>query len=616
MKNLVFALSLTALLGAAAPAQAQEDEWLHAIALDAAPKYEAGFEMFDYVNPDAPKGGVVRMPALGGFDTFNPVLPMGEAATGLGLVYETLMTPSLDETSVSYGLLAEALRHPEDFSWVTFRLNPRARWQDGEPVTAEDVVWSFEKGMELSPVYGQYYASVEDAQVTGEGEVTFTFSETGNRELPYIMGQLLVLPKHWWEGTNARGEQRDVASSTLEPPMGSGPYILSSFDAGRTVTYTRDPDYWGAEEPVNVGSSNFDEYRVEYFRDLTVAFEAFKADEFDWWSENMARRWATAYDFPAVRDGRVVLEEFEEPYRPTGAMVGYVMNLRNEKFQNPLVRQALNYAFDFEELNRTMFYGQYERVSSYFHGTELAADDGPPEGLELEILEEIRDLVPASVFESRFTNPVGGSEEAMRANLQEALRLFAEAGYTLDGSRLVDGDGNQFGFEIMISGPTTEPIALHLAQNLNRIGANVTVRSVDSVQFVNRLRSFDYDVVYQSWTQSLSPGNEQREFWGTSSADQQGSRNYAGITDPGVDALIEEIIMAPDREHLVAATKALDRVLLANHYIVPSYVTTKARTARWDRFSRPETLPEFAIGFPTIWWWDEEKAAATGGNSR
>lgn len=614
MKTLSMTLAFAIAVAAGTPALGQDREWRHALALDAEPKYPAGFEMFDYVNPGAPKGGTVRMSALGGFDTFNPVLPLGEAAGGLGLVYETLMTPSGDETSVSYGLLAEAVRYPDDFSSVTFRLNPDARWQDGEPVTAEDVLWSFETVMELSPIYSEYYAPVEDAQITGEGEVTFTFSETGNRELPYIMGQLMVLPQHWWEGENADGQPRDIGASTLELPMGSGPYELTSFDAGRTATYTRDPDYWGINEPVNIGTHNFDEYRFEYFRDLTVAFEAFKADEFDWWIENMARRWATAYNFPAVEDGRVVREEFEEPYRAAGLMVGFIMNLRDPKFENPLVRQAINYAFDFEELNRTMFYEQYQRIDSFFYGTELAAPDGPPQGLELEILEEVRDLVPTWVLEGEYTNPVGGSEDALRANLQEALRLFGEAGYTLNGTQLVDANGQQFGFEIMLNGPTIEPIALHLAQNLNRIGANVTVRSVDSVQFVNRLRSFDYDVVYQGWTQSLSPGNEQRYFWGSSSVDEEGSSNYAGISDPGIDALIERIVMAPDRDYLVAATRALDRVLLAHHFVVPSYTRGAYPTARWNRFSRPETLPEFEIGFPSIWWWDEDKAAATGGN--
>ena len=602
-----------ALVASSAPAQDTQD-WRHAIALDGEPKYGEDFTAFDYVNPDAPKGGSVRLSALGSFDSFNPILPQGSAATGLGLVYETLMTPNLDETSVSYGLLADALSFPEDFSSVTFRLDPDARWHDGEPVTAEDVVWSFETVMEISPIYSEYYASVEDVEITGEGEVTFYFSETGNRELPYIMGQLLILPQHWWEGTNAEGEERDINASTLELPMGSGPYELASFDAGRTVTYRRFEDYWGAEEPVNVGTSNFDDYTIEYFRDTTVMFEAFKADEFDWWQENQARRWATAYNFPAVEDGRVIREEFEEPYRDSGVMVGFVPNMRMDKFQDPRVREALNYAFDFQELNRTLFYGLYERVDSYFYGSELAADEGLPEGQELEILEEVRDLIPASVFEERYTNPTGGDADALRENLRTALQLFNEAGYTLDGSRLVDSSGEQFGFEILLNGPTIEPIALHLADNLNTIGANVTVRSVDSSQYTNRIRSHDFEVAYLSWTQSLSPGNEQRYFWGSSSADEEGSRNYGGISDPGIDALIEKIVLAPDRETLVAATKALDRVLLANHYLVPSYVSQVARTARWDRFSHPETMPQYSIGFPDIWWWDEDKAEATGGN--
>lgn len=617
MKTFAFTAALLAALSLSGTATAQDDaNWVHAIALNGTPKYEAGFEMFDYVNPDAPKGGTVRLPALGGFDTFNPILPQGQAATGLGLVYETLTTQSVDENSVAYGLLAEALSYPDDFSSVSFRLNPRARWQDGEPVTAEDVLWSFEQVMEISPIYSEYYASVEDAEITGEGEITFYFSETGNRELPSIMGQLLVMPKHWWEGENAEGELRNIGASTLELPMGSGPYALSSFDAGRTVTFTRDPDYWGADEPVNVGTANFDEYRIEYFRDTTVMFEAFKADEFDWWTENIARRWATGYDFPAVNDERVVLETFENGYNASGVMWGFVPNQRKEKFQDPRVREALNYAFDFQELNRTLFYEQYQRINSYFFGTDLAAPDGPPAGLELEILEEVRDLIPASVFDARFTNPTGGSEEALRDNLREALRLFNEAGYALEGTQLVDANGNQFSFEILSYDSTIEPVALHWAENLNAIGANVTLRVVDTPQYTNLVRSFDYDVIYTRWAQSLSPGNEQRYFWGSSSADELGSRNYAGISDPGVDALIERIVLAPDRDTLVAATHALDRVLLAMNNVVPSYTITYARTARWDRFSHPEILPEFSIGFPDVWWWDEDKAALTGGNSQ
>ncbi len=617
MKRSAIGLSLVALVCLTAPVVAQDDTgWLHATNLtEEEPKYPEDFAHFDYVNPDAPKGGTVRLSAQGSFDTFNPILPQGEAATGLGLVYETLMTSSQDELYTQYGLLADALRYPLDYSSVTFRMNPDARWHDGQPVTAEDVVWSFETLLELSPFYQSYYANVSDVEITAPGEVTFRFDETGNRELPHIMGQLLVLPKHWWEGEDAQGEPRNIRASTLEPPMGSGPYRLESFVPGRTVTFRRVEDYWGKDLPVNIGSSNFDEYRVEYFRDSTVMFEAFKADQFDWWLENTARRWATAYDFPAVNEGRIVLEEFEEPYRSAGLMIGFLPNLRLEKFQDARVRQALNYAFDFEELSHTLFYGLYERIDSYFFNSELA-HEGLPEGLELEILEEVRDGVPPEVFTTRYTNPVNGDEDARRENLREALRLFTEAGYTLDGSRLVDANGVQFGFEILLNGPLLEPVALSFAENLSRLGANVTVRTVDSPQYLNRIRARDYEVIYASWAQSMSPGNEQRDFWGSSSADVDSSRNYAGISDPAIDHLIDRIIFAPDRETLVAATKALDRVLLWNHFIVPTYTSNVFRIARWNRFSHPEELPYYAIGFPDVWWWDEEKAAATGGAAR
>ncbi|GGA49280.1 extracellular solute-binding protein [Pelagibacterium lentulum] len=615
--RLAMGLAIASMIAISLPASAQDEmQWRHATSLTDEVKYPEGFAHFDYVNPDAPKGGTVRLNSLQTtFDSFNPVLPEGQAASGLGLVYETLMTSSLDELYTQYGLLAEAMAYPDDYSSVTYRMNPNARWHDGEPVTVDDVLWSFEMLLEISPFYQSYYANVTDVEITGEQEITFSFDETGNRELPHIMGQMLVLPKHWWEGENAEGQQRDIRRSTLEPPLGSGPYRLDSFVAGRSVTYARVEDYWGIDEPVNIGTNNFDTYRVEYFRDLTVAFEAFKADTFDWWSENQARRWATAYDFPAVNEGRIIREEFDEPYRSSGVMVGFVMNMRDEKFQHPRVREALNYAFDFEELNRTIFFDQYERIDSFFFGSDLR-HDGLPEGRELEILEDVRDSVPEEVFTRRYTNPIGGTEEARRENLREALRLFAEAGYTLDGTRLVNENGEQFGFEILLNGPTIEPVAMHLAENLNTIGANVTVRSVDSPQFTNRVRSFDYDVVYTGWAQSMSPGNEQRDYWGTSSVNADGSRNYAGISNPGVDALIDRIIFAEDRETLEAASMALDRVLLAQHFIVPSYVISYARIARWDRFSHPDPLPYYAIGFPDIWWWDEEKAAATGGASR
>lgn len=596
------------------PALAQETDdagriWHHAGSLIGDPKYPEGFAHFDYVNPDAPKGGTVRLSELGSFDTFNPILPEGETATGLGLIYETLMTPSMDEVSTEYGLLAEAFTHPDDYSSVTYRLDPDARWHDGEPVTPEDVVWSFEKLVELNPNRAQYYANVTSAEVTGEGEVTFTFDVADNRELPKIVGQVPILPKHWWEGTDDEGNVRNIGASTLEPPLGSGPYHIASFDAGRTVTFERVEDYWGADENVNVGQNNFDTFRYEYFRDTTVMFEAFKGDQFDWWSENVARRWATAYDFPAVERGDVVRERFENPYRDSGLMVGFILNLRRDQFKDPLVREALNYAFDFETLQRDLFYGEYERINSYFYRTDLASS-GLPEGEELEILESARDLIPAKVFDTEYVNPVGGNPDALRANLGAAMGLLNEAGYTLDGDRLVDANGTQLGFEILLNGPTIEPIALSLEENLGRIGIDVSVRTVDSPQYINRVRSRDYDVIYNGWAQSLSPGNEQRFFFGTESASDDASSNFAGIADPGIDALIDKVIFADDRDTLVAATKALDRALLAGHYIVPTYAPTDSRVARWNRFSHPETLPEFSIGFPTVWWYDDEKAAA------
>jgi len=599
----------------ATPVEAQDEErtWHHATSLGTEPKYPADFTHFDYVNPDAPKGGLLRLGAMGSFDTFNPFLPQGEVASGLGLIYETLTTPSLDENQmVDYGVLVEAISWPDDYSSVTYRLNPDARWHDGEPVTTEDVIWSFETLVEINPDRAQYYSNVTGVEETAPGEVTFTFNETGNRELPKILGQLIVLPKHWWEGTDAQGNQRDIRRSTLEPPLGSGPYRIKGFEAGRTVAYERVEDYWGLDHPTQVGQNNFGEIRYEYFLDLNVEFEAFKGDRIDMWAENQARRWATAYDFPAVNDGRVVKEEFPQDYAGRGVMVGFVYNLREEKFQDPRVREALNYAFNFEELNRTLFFGQYQRISSFFQGIDELTSRDLPQGEELEILESVRDLVPPEVFTEPYVNPTSPDAAALRNNLRTALNLLTEAGYTLQGTQLVDANGQQLTVEILLAGATIEPVAQNLVNNLAQIGIAATIRTADSAQYVNRVRSFDYELLYQSWTQSASPGNEQRFFFGSGSANEEGSSNYAGLADPGVDALIDRVIFADDRETLEAATRALDRVLLAHRIIIPSYMRGASWMARWDRFSRPETLPEYSSGFPTIWWYDEEKAERTG----
>jgi microcin C transport system substrate-binding protein len=613
MKSAVLALA-ACLSFAAAPAladPAQNGPWISGLSLLGAPKYQPGFAHWNYVNPGAPKGGLARLDVLGGFDTFNPILPQGEPASGLGLVYETLMTGSLDDTSASYPLLAEAVAYPPDYSSVTFRMNPKAKWQDGTPVTADDVVWSFQKQMALNPSTQNYYGEVTKAAVTAPGEVTFYLSSTGNREMPVILGQLSVLPQHWWEGKDASGKQRDIGASTQEPPMGSGPYKLKSFSAGSEIVYERDPSYWAANEPSGIGENNFDELRFEYFRDPDVAFEGFKGDQFDWWDENRAKRWATAYDFPAAQQGKIVKELFPQPMADSGVMVGFVPNLRIDKFKDPRVREALLYAFDFESVNKTVFYGQYQRISSYFFGLPFASS-GLPQGKELDILNTVKDQVPASVFTEPYVNPVGGDPGKDRANLRKAIDLFQQAGYHLEGNQMVDANGKPFSFELLLDGPTIEVLATPYQQSLKSIGIDMQIRSVDSAEYTNRMRTRDFEMTYQAWVQSLSPGNEQYEFFGSKSANDPNTTNYGGIANPAVDKLIDAVVHAPDRDTLVDATKALDRVLLANYYVIPSYTLRNERIARWDRFSHPDTLPDFSIGFPEIWWYDQAKADKTG----
>lgn len=607
-------LAAAMIAGPAGQGIAQESgAWRHATALTGDPKYPDGFTYFDYVNPGAPKGGTARLSNTGTFDSLNPVPAKGVPAGGLNLVFESLMASSYDELDISamYGLLADAVSMPDDLSSVTYRLDAAAKWADGTPVTPEDVVWSFDRTKENDPTQRFYYLHVVKAEKTGDREVTFTFDEAGNRELPHIVGQLTVYPKHWWEGTAADGKARDVTATSLEPPMGSGPYRIARVDPGRLIVYERNPDYWGAGLPSRVGTNNFDRIQIEYFGDRTVEFEAFKADKIDWWDENEAKRWATGYDFPAVQRG-AVKQELIEQAQISGTMVGFVPNLRRDLFKDDRVRRALNYAFDFEELNKRLFFGQYERVDSFFYGIPLRWE-GLPEGRELEILESVRDLVPPDVFTTPYENPVGGDAGKLRDNLRKAVELFREAGYTIQNGKMTGPDGKPFTFELMLNGPIIERVALPYKQWLERIGVGMSIRTVDSNQFLSRLRDRDFDMIYSGWGQSMSPGNEQLDYWGSEAADSPSSRNYAGIKDPGVDALIKRVVFARDRDELVAATKALDRVLMAHQYVIPSYSMQKDRIAYWDRFGRPDPLPKFVIGFPDVWWWDAGKAGAIGG---
>lgn len=605
---LVAALAVLALLLPAATEPARgEEAWRHGLSLFGAVKYPPGFARFDYVNPDAPKGGTVRLSAIGTFDSLNPFTFKGRPAGLLSLTYETLLTTSLDEPSSEYGLIAEAVSHPADVSSVSFRLDPRARWHDGEPVTVDDVIFSLDALRAAHPFYRAYYANIVKAERTGEREVTFIFDQAGNRELPLITGQLPVLPKHWWTGTRADGSRRDVGESTLEIPLGSGPYRIAEVRPGRSLALERVGDYWGRDLPVNVGQHNFDRVQLEYYRDDTIALEAFKADKYDWRTESSAKNWATAYDFPAVRDGRVALERFE--VERSAGMQAFAFNLRRPVFRDARVRQAFNFAFDFEWLNRTLFYGQYVRTGSFFANSELAAT-GLPDAAELAILDPVRDAVPPEVFTEEFRNPVNAAASDQRANLRRAAELLAAAGWTVSGGRLVDSAGRQMDVEFLLVSPAFERVVLAYARNLERLGITVRVRTVDASQYQARTDTFDFDIVVANWGQSLSPGNEQRDFWGSAAAGAHGSRNLAGIENPAVDRLIERIIFAKDRDELVAATRALDRVLLWNHYVVPQWHIPYDRTARWNRFGRPDPIPPFSTGFPTVWWWDAARAAA------
>jgi len=572
----------------------------HAIALHGEPKYGPDFEHFEYVDPGAPKGGSVRLSALGTFDSLHPWILRGVPAQGLSQVFDTLTTNSADEPFTEYGLIAETIEVDPEGYWVRFTLRPEARFHDGEPVTVDDVIWTFETLREKGhPSLRSYYRDVTGAEQTGEHEVTFHFEGNENAELPLIVGQMPVLPEHWWA-------DREFDRTTLDKPLGSGPYRVAEVRQGRHIVYERVEDYWAEDLPVKRGRHNFDRIRYDYYRDADVALEAFRAGEYDFRQENIARNWANAYDFSAVRDGRVQREEIDHEI-PTG-MQGFFINTRKDRFSDPRVREALSLAFDFEWTNRNLFHDGYTRSRSYFSNSELAAE-GAPSDAELEMLEPYRDDLPEALFEAAFEPPSTEGERGLRRNLRQASQLLAEAGWEVDDGRLVHTEsGERMRFEVLLDDSSFERVVLPWRRNLERLGMDVSVRTVDTSQYQSRMDDFDFDVTVQLIGQSNSPGNEQRNYWSCAAAETPGSRNYAGICDEAVDALIERIIHAPDRDTLVAATRALDRVLLHGHYVVPHWHLPAFRLAYWDKFGRPETSPTYSLGFDT-WWYDEERAA-------
>jgi microcin C transport system substrate-binding protein len=583
--------------GSAAPGQAIRT---HALSLLGEPELPADFTHLPYVNPAAPKGGEIALTALGTFDSFNPFIIRGTAAVGATLIYDTLLKESADEASTEYPYLAQWIHLPADRKGVTFELHPEARWHDGRPVTAADVVWTFDTLRQHGrPFYRSYYGDVTEVVAEAEKRVTFHFRDDKNRELALILGQMPVLPQHWWAS-------RDFTRPILEAPLGSGPYRIERFEAGRSIVYRRVEEWWARDIPVCKGTQNFDIRRHEYFRDTTVALEAFKAGQIDFRTENSARDWATAYDFPARRRGLVKLDEIRHQL-PTG-MQAFVMNLRRPLFQDMRVRRALIELFDYEWMNANLFYGSYARTSSYFSNSELASS-GLPQGKELAILERFRGRIPAEVFTQEYRLPVTDGSGNNRDGLRRALTLLQAAGWRVQDRRLVNAQNQRFEFEILIQGPTFERIALPYVQALERVGMSVRVRSVDPAQYQTRVDAFDYDMTVDSMGQSLSPGNEQRDYFTCAKARENGSQNVAGICDPAIDELVELVVNAPDREELVARTRALDRVLLWNNFLVPHWHLQSFRIAFWDKFGRPERTPKYNLPIDA-WWVDPAKDRA------
>jgi microcin C transport system substrate-binding protein len=541
---------------------------------------------------------------IGTFDSLNPFILKGITPLGIGNLFDTLTVNSHDEAFSQYGLIAESMEMPKDRSWIIFTLRKQARFHDGSPITPADVVFSMnilkEKG---HPFYRAYYRDVKKVEPLGERRVKFTFSEdTENRELPLIVGQMQILSKAYWSG-------REFDKTTLESPLGSGPYRIESFEPGRYISYRRVEDYWAADLPVNVGQNNFDVIRYDYYRDTTVALQALKAGEYDFRVENVAKNWATAYNIPAVREGRLIKAEI--PHESPTGMQAFVYNTRRPVFQDSRVREALSYAFDFEWINKNLFNGAYTRTKSFFSNSELASSGNLPSPEERAILEPFRGRIPDAVFNKVYQPPVTNGSGNNRRNLRQAFRLLGQAGWKVNraGKLVNNKTGIPMTFEILLVSPTFERVVLPFKKNLERLGIDVKVRTVDNTQYENRVKDYDFDMLVWSFGQSLSPGNEQRNFWNSKIADIPGGRNLAGVRDPVVDELIELVISAPDRKSLIYRTRALDRVLLFGHYVIPHWHLRHYRVAYWNKIARPKVSPKYDLGFDT-WWFDPEKAVA------
>ncbi|MFD2228650.1 extracellular solute-binding protein [Alkalimarinus sediminis] len=592
-------LSLAATAQQNSPDGVQPTTPKHGVAMHGDVKYGADFEHFDYVNPQAPKGGTVRRSVISNsYDSFHPFVLKGVAAAGVRhYLYDTLTVQSEDEAFSQYGLIAEKIEMPEDRSWVIFHINPKARFQDNHPITAEDVIFTFNNLIEHgAPFYKAYYGDVSEVSQITEYQIRFDFKNNKNRELPLILGQLPVLPKHYWE-------TRDFSKSTLDKPLGSGPYKIKSYNTGRSISYERVTDYWAKDLPVNKGQYNFDEIIFEYYGDQTIALEAFRAGQYDFIVENTAKNWATAYSGDKFDKGLIIKEAVEHK-QPVG-MQGFIFNTRRDIFKDPKVREALSYAFDFEWTNKQLFFGQYKRTNSFFENSELAST-GLPSNDELAILNTFKGQIPDSVFTTAYRAPSTDGSGNIRKNLRTALKLLKEAGWTIQNKKLVNSKTSQpFEFEILLYQKSFERIIHPFTKNLEKLGIDAKIRLVDTNQYIGRVREYDYDMFIMTLSQSNSPGNEQRDYWYSTNTNIPGTRNYIGVSDPVVDQLVDMIIAAPDRKSLVTRTKVLDRILLSKHLVIPQWHLPKQRIAYWKRLRHPEVFPKSGVNFDT--WWVNDK---------
>ena len=573
----------------------------HGIAMHGEPKYNEGFLHVDYIDPDSTKGGYIVRSAIGTYDTFNPFTLKGTTPSGIYGLFESLTTGSSDEAFTEYGLLAKKIEWPDDRSWVSYTLREDAYWHDGKGITADDVVWTFNILMEKGhPFYKYYYGDVSEVIKESDLKVRFNFKSNTNKELALIVGQLPVLPKHYWENKN-------FEETSLEIPIGSGPYKIKTFDAGRSITYELDKNYWGFKNnivPINVGKNNFGTIRFDYYKDRGIEREAFKSGDIDFFSENSSKEWATAYNIDSVDKG-LIKKELIQHQNPQG-MQGFAFNIRKNIFKDRRVRKALSYAFDFEWSNKNLFYGAYKRTDSYFENSELASS-GLPTKDELYYLSPYIDILPTEIFTSEFKNPVTEGTGYIRDQLQTAIQLLKDSGWELNNGKLQNISTKEyFKFEILLYSPAFERIVFPFKDNLEKLGIEVTVRTIDSAQYQKRIETFDFDMVVQTFSQSLSPGNEQRNFWGSNAAKTNGSRNIIGVNNFVIDNLIEKLINAKDRKELITITKALDRVLLWNHFVIPNWHISSYRVLFWDIFDQPEIKPEYSLGFDT-WWINQKK---------